>query len=61
MNIRQNSKKFPASCPNIIKFYSNGMDDVDIIDKKNSCLQTCWKSKHCFYLNMFLIPLMSHM
>ena len=37
MNIRQNSKKFPASCPNIIKFYSNGMDDVDIIDKKNSC------------------------
>ena len=38
MNIGQNSKKFPASCPNIIKFYSNGMDDVDIIDKKKQLL-----------------------
>ena len=38
MNIGQNSKKFPASCPNIIKFYSNDLDDVDIIDKKKQLL-----------------------
>ena len=44
INIRQNSKKFPASCRNIIKFYSNGMDDVDIIDKKTAAYRIAGKA-----------------
>ena len=45
MNIWQNSKKFPASCPNIINFYSNGMDDVVIIDKKAAAYRLVGKAK----------------
>ena len=34
MNIQQKSKYVPVSCPNIIKFYNNGIDVVDIMDQK---------------------------
>ena len=42
MSIWQNSKDFPVSCPNIIRFYNNGMDGYKL-DRK---------SKHFLYLRM---------
>ena len=38
MNMWLNSKDVPVSCPNIIKFYNDGMDYVDIMDKKNKTM-----------------------
>ena len=41
MNIRQNSKDVAGSCPNIITFYYNGINGVDIMDEK---VAACWDS-----------------
>ena len=41
MNIRQNSKDVAGSCPNIITFYYNGINGVDIMDEKAAA---CWDS-----------------
>ena len=53
----QNSKKVPASCLNIITFYNNGMDGVDIMDQKTAAYKLDRKSKHCFYLSMLFDPM----
>ena len=50
MNICQNSKGVPVSCPNIIKFYNNG---IDIMDQKPAAYRLDGKSKYRFYLSMF--------
>ena len=61
MNIWQNSKDVLVSCPNIRKFYNNGMDGVDKMDQKTAAYRLDRKSKYHFYLSMFLILWMSHM
>ena len=48
MNIWQNSKYVPVSCPNIFKFYNNGMDGVDIMDQKTAAYRLDLKSKYRF-------------
>ena len=53
MNMWQNPKYVPVSCRNIIKFYNNGMDGVDIMDKNTAAYRLDHKSKYCFYLNIF--------
>ena len=58
--IRQNSKDVPVSCPNIVKFYNDIMDGVDIMDKKTAACRLDGKSKYRFYLIM-LILWTSHM
>ena len=45
--------KTPVSCPNIIKFYNNSMDVVDIMDKKPAAYRLHRKSRYRFYLRMF--------
>ena len=51
MNIRQNSKNVLVSCPNIIKFYYNGINGVHIMDQKLQVINC--KSKYRFYLSIF--------
>ena len=53
MNIWHNAKYIPVSCPNIITFYNNGMDGVDIMDQKTPAYRLDLKSKYHFYLSMF--------
>ena len=53
INIWQNSKYVPLSCPNIIKFYNNGMECVDIMDQKATVYRLDLKSKYHFYLSRF--------
>ena len=48
MNIWQNSKYVSVSCPNIIKFYNNGMNGVDIMDQKTAAYKLVLKSKFTF-------------
>ena len=47
-NVRRRAKrsatKPPASYPNIIRFYSNGMGGVDIVDIKTAAYRFDWKS-----------------
>ena len=50
-----------VSYPNIIKFYNNEMDGVDITDKNTAAYRLDYKSKYRFCLAMFLISQMSHM
>ena len=54
MNIWQKSKDVPVSCLNIIKFYKNNMDGVDIMDQKTATYRIDRKSKYRFYLSMFV-------
>ena len=54
MNTWQNSNDVPVSCPNIMKFYNNGKDGVDVIDQKTAAYRLDRESKHRFYLSMFL-------
>ena len=62
MNIWQNSKDIPVSCPNIIKFYNNGVDDVDIIDQKVAAYRiSIVKASIAFTWAYFLSSMMSHM
>ena len=58
--IWQNSKDVPVSYPNIVKFYNDIMDGVDIMDKKTAAWRLDGKSKYRFYLIM-LILWTSHM
>ena len=37
---KRSATNTPFSCPKIIKLYNNGMGGVDIMDQKNSCLQS---------------------
>ena len=53
MNIRQNSKYAPVSCPKIIKFCNNGMDGVDIMDQKQLLTDSISKANSAFVQNMF--------
>ena len=37
----------------MIRFYNNGMDGVDIMNKKTAAYRLDSKSKYCLYLRMF--------
>ena len=53
MNIWQNSKGIPGSCPNAFKLYNIGMDAVDIMDQKTAAYILDHKRKYHLYLSMF--------
>ena len=53
INTGQNSKDVGVSCPNIIIFYNNGMDGVDIMDQKTASFRLDHNSKYHFYLSIF--------
>ena len=55
MSIWQSPNYVPVSCPNIIKFYNNNIDGVDIMNKKIAAYRLDLKSKYCFYLSMFFL------
>ena len=52
-------QRIPVSCPNIMKFYNDGMNGVDIMDEKTAVCRFDGKIKHCLYLSM-LISCMWH-
>ena len=54
MNISQNSKDFPVSCPNMIRLHNNCTDGVDIMDQKTAAYRLDRKSKYWLYLRMFI-------
>ena len=53
MNIWQNSKDIPVSCPNMIKFNNNDMHGVDIMDQKTATSRLDCKCKYHVYFSMF--------
>ena len=59
MNIRRNSKNVPVSCPNIIKFYYNGINCVHIMDQKTAtCRGSIVKASIAFTWAYFFFDLM---
>ena len=47
-------QRIPVSCPNIMKFYNDGMNGVDIMDEKTAVCRFDGKIKHCLYLSMLI-------